>query len=228
MSEYSSSDYRENEKKPYAAIVVMPYSSRPYPGGGRESKKDKDFGLTYESKMVTLAAAQAFKEGRADKVLLVGEDTVGSNKKHSTVDFMKELLILKGVPENAIESHPNLQNSVEQLGKVSEIQKPDDKFLVVSLDFHTPRVEIIAKNKKINATHQSAEELLVRRSKHYELPVKKWQGSEGIEKAKKIEAVLRPLNRIDTQGYIQSVLTKLLGTRKPLTDFPRQRKNKSL
>ena len=136
----TENNYEQREalaKKPYEAIVVMPYSSGEH-RGGRKSRIDSDFGLTYESKMVTLAAAQAFKEDKAEKVILVGEDTVGSEGKHSTVDFMKELLIAKGVPESAIEAHRDLQNSVEQLGKISDIQKPEDKFLIVSLDFHTP------------------------------------------------------------------------------------------
>jgi hypothetical protein len=175
--------------------------------------------------MSTLAGLQAYKNGQADKIILVGEDTVGSGGKHSTVDFMKELLIAKGVPEGAIEIYPKMQNSVEQLGKISEVQRPEDKFLIVSLKFHKPRVEIIAKNQNVKAQHTTAEELLLKRSGHYQKSIDSWQKDPGIKKAEKIEAVLRSLNRIDTNGHIQSWLTRMLGTRKPLTDFPRQRKN---
>ncbi len=223
MRENSSERKDIQDKKPYEAIVVMPYSSRKHLGG-RESKIDPEFGLTYESKMATLAAAQAYKEGKADKVILVGEDTVGADGKHSTVDFMKELLVAKGVPEMAIVSHSGLNNSVEQLGKISETQKPEDKFLIVSLDFHTPRVKIISKNQKIQAEHGSAEELLERRSEHYKKPIETWKESDGIKKAEKIEVVLQALNRVDTKGVFQKWLTEKLGTRNPLTDFPRQRK----
>jgi len=136
------------------------------------------------------------------------------------------LLVAKGVPESAIEAYRDLQNSVQQLGKISKIQKPEDKFLIVSLDFHTPRVKIIAQNQKLSAEHQSAEKLLQQRSPHYKKPVEKWAASEGMDKARKMEAILLPLNRVDTKGYIQTVLTKILGTRKPLTEFPLQRKKK--
>ena len=92
-----SPEQRESlNKKPYEAIVVMPYSSGPY-REGRESEIDPEFGLaTYESKLVTLAAVQAYAEGQSGKVILVGEDTVESGGKHSTTDFMKELLVDKG------------------------------------------------------------------------------------------------------------------------------------
>lgn len=209
-------------RKPYEAIVVMPYSSGEY-RHGRESKINPEFGLTYESKMVTLAAVQAYNEGKAGKIILVGEDTIGS-KKYSTVDFMKELLVAKGIPESAIASYSDLQNSVAQIEKISEIQKPGDKFLIVSLDFHTPRVKIIVKNQKVEGGHESAEELLLRRSPHYQRPTKKWKQSEGIEKAGHMEVVLRALNRVDTTGVIQKWLTEKFGTRKPLTNFPHQRK----
>ncbi len=229
-------EQRESEvkEKKYQAIVVMPYSSGEY-RGGKKSKINPNFGLTYESKMATLAAAQAYQEGRAPKIILTGESTVGAPKSPkesnepqlSTVDFMKELLIAKGVPETAIEIHRNLQNSVEQLGKISELSKPGDEFLVVSLDFHMPRVQIISENKKLKADHIRGEDLLVRRKTLYKKPLEEWENSEGIAKARKIEAVLRPLNRIDTSGILQKLLTKALGTRKPLTDFPRQTKAKT-
>lgn len=224
MSEILNSP-EARRRKPYRGIVIMPYSSGEY-RGGRKSKIDPKFGLTYESKMSTLAGLQAYKEGKSDKIILVGEDTVGSDGKHSTVDFMKELLMSKGVPENAIEIYPKMQNSVEQLGKISEIQKPDDEFLIVSLDFHMPRVQIIAKNQNIKGEHPTAEDLLRKRSPLYMKPIKNWQGDPGIEKAKKIEVVLRPLNRIDTKGHIQKFLTWVMGTRKPLTDFPKKPKKK--
>lgn len=209
--------------KPFQAIVVMPYSSREHIGG-KESKIDADFGLTYESKLSAIAALEAYKKNQADKIILVGEDTVGSNKKYSTVDFMKELLMANRVPEQAIEVHRDLQNTVEQLGKVSELQGSNDRFLIVSLGFHTPRVKIVAENKRIAAEHESAEQLLERRSAHYSKPLKTWGKSIGMKKAKIVEAVLRPISRVDIQGSFQKWLTDKLGTRKPLTDFPRQRR----
>ena len=77
-------------KKPYEAIVVMSYSSGLH-HGGRESKIDPDFGMTYESKLVATAAAQAYGEGKSDRIILVGEQTVGAKEGELTTDkFMKE------------------------------------------------------------------------------------------------------------------------------------------
>jgi hypothetical protein len=45
----------EKNKKPYQAIVVMPYSSGEYVWG-RRSKISPNFGITYESKLSALAA----------------------------------------------------------------------------------------------------------------------------------------------------------------------------
>jgi len=114
-----------------------------------------------------LAAYQAFKEGKADKIILTGESTVGA-PRYSTTDFLKEFLVSKGVPGSSIEVYSNLQNSAEQLQKIKEVQGQNDKFLIISLGFHTKRVKVISDSEEIQAEHQVAEDLLKKRNKKYE------------------------------------------------------------
>ncbi len=221
---FQPEESREAEsKKPYEAIVVMPYTSAAH-RGGRKSKIDPEFGLTYESKMSTLAAAEAYHQGKAGQVILLGEITVG--KPELTTDqFMKELLLAKGVPESAIVTHSGLNNTFSQIEKLAEEQDDNSKFLVISLDFHKPRVEKISKRLKVSADHQKAEDLLIERSEKYRKPVEKWEQSEDMQKQLKTERLLlRPLTAIDMKGILQNILTKRLGPRPPLTKFPEQRK----
>lgn len=214
------------EKKPYEAIVVMPYSSGPY-RHGRESKIDSRFSMSYETKMAATAALQAYKESKSDKIILLGEQTVGTEKGVlSTDQLIKEFLIAKGVPEISIIFHSGLDNSFQQLQRLSKIQNPDGKYLVVSLNFHQPRVKLLTKKMGIPAEHTSAEELLIKRSEHYDKPVKRWKHSLGMLKVSLIEVPLRILTRVDFDGKGQNAITGILGTRKALTDFPRQRKRK--
>ncbi len=160
-------------KKPYWAIVAMPYSSGRYRGGAK-SNIDPMYALTFESKMSALAAAQAFKEGKADKIILLGEDTLGSpeglngNKTLSTADFMKELLKSQKIPAQAIFCYGHLNNTVLQIEKLSKLQKPLEKFLIISLRFHTPRVVTTSKNQNIAADHETAEQLLTKRGTFYQ------------------------------------------------------------
>src|SRR3989344_456222 len=223
MSEYPARKEFQ-AKKSYEAIVAMPYSSGRY-RHGRESKIDPRFSMTYETKMVATAALQAYKEGKSDKIILLGEQTVGAERGVlSTDQLIKEFLIAKGVPEANIIIHSGLGNSFQQLQRLSEIQNPDGKYLVVSLNFHQPRVKLLTKKMRIPVEHASAAELLIKRSEHYGKPVKKWKHSLGILKASLIEVPLRILTRVDSDGKGQNALTEILGTREPLTAFPRQRK----
>ena len=208
------------DKKPYQAIVVMPYSSGPY-RRGRKSKIDPEYSLSYESKMVTLAAAEAYQSGQADKIILLGEDTYES-PEHNTTEFMKELLVAKGIPDSVIENYGSLNNTyvqIEKLAELTDADNIDDKFLVISLDFHAPRVGDTADKLDIPSDLNSAEDLLRKRSSHYEQVLDKWSESEQMRStATKEKLLLRPLNRVDLNGYLQKYLTKKLGPRPPLTD----------
>lgn len=172
-----------------------------------------------------MAAYQAFKEGKADKIILTGESTVGA-PEYSTTDFLKEFLVSKGVPGSSIEVYSNLQNSAEQLQKIKEVQGQNDKFLIISLGFHTKRVKVISDSEEIQAEHQVAEDLLKKRNKKYEGIMQDWNKSKGLKSARKLEAILTPLSRYELARKFLNLITALKGTRKPLTagEFPRKPK----
>lgn len=212
----------ENDQKPYESIVVMPYSSAEYRGESK-SKIDPKFGLTFESTIATLAGIEAYRQGQADTIILMGEDTFGCIT-HSTVDFMKELLIKEGVPASAIVSFGHLNTSFEQIAKLSEAQRAQGKFLIISLGFHTPRVAMIAKRQKVMADHKSAETLLAQTDPGYAKAIKIWDQSSDMKKVRLIESGLRLVSRLDINGSFQKWLSAKIGPRKPLTDFTFQQR----
>ncbi len=225
------------------AIVAMPYASARYEIKSAENAKNdvneynlhvtepkfKDR-LSYESKMVTLAALQAYNAGVAKKIILIAEDTFGSNKKkegHSTTDqLLRDLLIKNGVPAGDIDCYGGYNNTFVQMEKLSSLNKeskPKKDFYVISLDFHKKRVEEVSGRQNIPALHVTAESLLEERygeknGWRNKSAVLDWANSpEMLEAAKNEQIKYQPVSHADFLGWIQKLATWAQGSRPPLT-----------
>lgn len=216
-----SPEHREQaSSKPFEAIVVMPYGSAERIRG-KKSEIDPKFGMSYETKMATLAALEAYENGAADKIILLGEQTYGKENR-STDEFMKEFLLSKGVPETDIVSYAGLNSTFEQIEKLSE-QENENKYLIVSLDFHKGRVKSLAESEGVDAEYESAEELLEQRSEHYKQVIANWQHTDEMKKHIRDENIIyKPLSALDTRGVLQKFISRTKGPRKPFNSYPKK------
>jgi uncharacterized SAM-binding protein YcdF (DUF218 family) len=203
--------------KPYDAIVIMPYSS------GRRS--DGSWGLSFESELAGRAGARMYRQNEAEKVIVLGERTYGASGL-TTTQFMKERLLSLDVPDNAIETHENLNSSVEQFETLKRAHPGDETFLIISLAFHEPRVRRIATRLGIPAEYATVEDILAGADAGYASALDAWHSSEEVLRKLSSEKFVTLLDAIDgfliRWGFsnihlLQHFLTRILGPRPPIS-----------
>lgn len=232
---------QETTNHNYSAIVVLAYASGPRGEKGAHSKSEKErlkkpgsadsteYGPSYETKLVALAAAEAYKQGMAPEIIVLGEQTFQDNPEKNktfgstnltTGKFIQEVLERAGVPNNIIKIKTPFNNTYLQLEELGKIQNPNNEYLVLGMDFHLPRVQNIIKRQNIHGVTGSAEILLQERYKKHPNQISEllanWRKNPQIQAALKTEGLIRVINQVDFKGLIQKFLTKSRGPRPPL------------
>lgn len=160
----------ESEKPsyPYSSIVIIPYTSRIegiYHGDkviqDTEHPREARIRLSSFSAMVTAATDLLYQGGASDHIIALGESTFDKEHK-STADLMKDQLVSRGIPGDAVIPLGGLQNTDEQL---EALRQQDPKLLenplYVVMDFHKDRVEMVLSDNKLPGTTKSAEDVFM-------------------------------------------------------------------
>lgn len=157
--------------------------------GFREEKPDK---LNIESRMRLNAAAQLYIEGRTRIICVTGGPAMSEKWKDygSLAELGKKYLVDKfGIPETDIimedqsdATHGNLAHGLREMYAKNI---PVGKFAIISTEYHLRRAREMADRSGIVAELLPAEDLLKRRSKHYNKYAEKWTEfakSAGLDK----------------------------------------------
>jgi len=117
---------------PSAACILVP-GARIYPDG-----------RPYPMLVDRLAmAAELFRLGRAPRVLVSGRG--GGGVATDEVGAMRRWLVARGVPADAIEDDPLGLRTIDSLRRCAEVYKHRSA-IVVSNDFHVPRMVFLARH----------------------------------------------------------------------------------
>lgn len=174
------------EKIPDAdAVVVL--------GEWFEMNKDGKAVPSLESKMRSIGALELFEKGKVKKIIISGSGhRKGVSTEATVADVMKEYLISRGIPENAILTEGTSMNTAEGFENVLDLLDKEDirKILLETNEYHLPRARQLFENilKKhgldINiADSVSAEELLKERSPHYDKLVSNFEFPDSLKNA---------------------------------------------
>jgi hypothetical protein len=153
----------------YSTGVIIPYSSNMH----IEGPEREDGTYTYRepgtpylsafSALATVSAAQLYKDGKIQNILLCGETTFGENNP-TTSDLMRNKLIQLGIPKDAIQQveKDHLDNTPMQVQALAEHQKTqgDNRYLMVDWDFHDGRVRKHADAYRLKADTVTVEDTL--------------------------------------------------------------------
>ncbi|MGC9598811.1 MAG: YdcF family protein [Minisyncoccia bacterium] len=159
------------EKIPNAdAVVVL--------GEWFEMNKNGKAVPSLESKMRAIGALELFERGKVKKIIISGSGhRKGVSTEATVAEAMKEYLLSRGIPENAVFTEGTSINTAEGLENVLGLLEQEDirKVLLETNEYHLPRARQLFENilrkhgLDINlANSVSAEELLKERSPHYE------------------------------------------------------------
>ncbi len=141
-------------KTPEVVLTPLPYTTIIDPRG--------DFRMSSHTALVTDAAAEVFRRTPGMSVFIPGESTFGPEYP-STASLMRDQLIKKGVPEGKIEIQDNLNDTESQLHAIQKkgITNP----VIVDMDFHDKRVNVLRRQLGIQGTTMIAEKVILQRHK---------------------------------------------------------------
>lgn len=153
-------------KYPYSSIVILPYTSRisGVAGNrivGEKFPREARIRLSSFSAMVTAAAEKLYNGKVAPHIIALGENTFGKDYP-STAELMKEQLVKRGIPQDAVTVLGNLADTDEQLKalKAQDGQLTQNPLFVI-MDFHKGRVAMILAENQIPGTTRSAEDVFM-------------------------------------------------------------------
>lgn len=198
----------ESLKEPsYSSIIIIPYTSRI--AGIAENKiipdREARIRLSSYSAMVTAVAEMLYKEGVAPHIVALGENTFGQEHP-STADLMKQQLVKRGVPENAITVIGNLQDTDVQIGAVKTLDENLVKNPLYIIMEHHKRVRMIITQKQLPGEVMTAEDFLTKRFEEKHAHLEK----ENPEEYKHLlEAYKKKLNKFVPLKYrtVESLYT---------------------
>lgn len=169
------------------AVVVL--------GEWFEMNKDGKAVPSLKSKMRAIGALELFEKGKAKKIIISGSGhRKGVSTEATVADVMKEYLVSRGIPENAIVTEGTSMNTAEGLENVFDLLEKEDikKILLETNEYHLPRARQLFENilekrgLKIDLTDSfSAEALLKERSHHYEKLVSHFEFPDSLKNAPK-------------------------------------------
>ncbi len=148
-----------------------------------------------ESKMRAIGALELFEKGKAKRIIISGSGHRKGVLAETTVaDVMKEYLVSRGIPENAIITEGASMNTAEGLENILNLLDKEDikRILLETNEYHLPRARQLFENilKKHGldidlADSVSAEELLKERSPHYDKLVSQFEFPSSLKNAPK-------------------------------------------
>lgn len=196
----------------FDALVVLGQNWREHPPG-KEPEKFK-LRLSLEGKMSSLAAGEMFRAGLVDKIIVSGGRTVGQEYSSESEEMAKYLKKkYPDIPEEAIILEERSIDTAENAELVAEIIRNNpalQKLALVTTDVHLPRSEKLFREFGLEITPFPTEELLKKRSPHYEHFVESYLKSNRTKIEKIKELILRSLLYVDVRGRIPRLLTKKL------------------
>lgn len=146
-------------RRQYSSIVIVPYSSNLFERGVKAGEAH----LSLFSALATVAAAQLYKNGTFQNILLCGESTFGEGKK-TTTDLMTQKLIQLGIVKDVIQpvDSRNLNNTAFQMEALAKKQEEDGTgpYLLVDWRFHDKRVQKHARAYGLQTDTVSVEDTL--------------------------------------------------------------------
>jgi hypothetical protein len=133
-----------------AVITPLPYTTRIDNHG--------NFRMSSHTALVTEATASLYKEMPEATIFIPGESTFGPQYP-TTASLMKKRLMEKGVPEEAITTQDDLNDTESQLHAVQErgIQDP----IVVDMEFHDERVNVLRQQLGLEGRTVIAEDIIL-------------------------------------------------------------------
>jgi|SRR3989344_7587124 len=194
-------------KKSYESVVVIPYSSNLFERGSKKGTSH----LSLFSALATVAAAELYKAGSIDNILLCGESTFGIYQK-STMELMVRKLLELGIPMESIRvaDAKKLNNTAFQIEALAARQKKygvQKPYLLVDWKFHDKRVRTHAQAYGLNADTVSVEDTL----SHFFPNFNVGKYRDVLEAfVKREQAPLRILS-VDSKGRIPKLIAKVRG-----------------
>jgi len=203
--EITTTHESKEKNYPFDAIVIMPYSSNISSNGKVR--------LSYYSAQAVHAGFHLWEEKKAPQIIIPGERTFGPEYP-STTELMIRYLKQKGVPESQIIGLES-KSTIYQLEAVKKLQhqKPQN-FLVVSLEFHRRRVDLLRSRLKIKGETAEAEEILEKH--HLKTNRQQLLDLPQTRKFKRADIVARIIAYVDRGGQIQKFISQI---RPSITDL---------
>lgn len=130
---------------PYNKVGLLLGTSRYSPSGGPN--------LYFNYRI--LAAAQLFKQGKIDYILVSGDNR---SKDYDEPTWMRDALVAQGVPPERIELDYAGLRTLDSVVRAKEIFGLD-RFTVISQKFHNERAVYLARHKGIRAVAYNAKDV---------------------------------------------------------------------
>ncbi|MBU2564600.1 YdcF family protein [Patescibacteria group bacterium] len=203
--------FKEILPEKFEALVVLGKNWREYPP--KKANKDWPLRLSIESKMSALAAGEMFKAGLTDKIIFSTGKTAGKywpSEAEIMSDYLKKNY---SIPDDAIILEKESIDTVENAEMVAEIiEKHNIKNIaLMTSHYHLKRSVGLFNDYGMEVHSFPSEEMIKKRSSHYEKFVENYLKSGRVKKEKIKEAVLRSLLVIDSKGKIPRIITKRRG-----------------
>lgn len=222
LDEKGSAEHGEQfwEKIPNVdAVVVL--------GQGMKLNERGEPVPSLESKMRAIAALELFGQGKVNKIILSGNARRKGYPANVTIaGLMKQYLIERGIPEEAVVTETGSKNTAENLENSLKIIESEGlkKILFETNEYHIPRARQLLNNilekhglHLDEASFVSAEKLLKERSEHYDELVSHYEFPDSLKKAptETLKKILREFLRkmliyIDRDDKIATFLAEKL------------------
>lgn len=171
--------------------------------------------LQMESKMRALAAAEMYKQGLVDRIILSGgtKEKIDNQKVAlSEAEGMKEYVLTKypDVSEDVFVLDSDARDtsqSAENISKIFERLNVSQALLLTS-DAHLKRAGRLFRNYRVEVSDTIAAELkLGNRSRHYRRFVDRYLSSSRVKGRRRREMLLGMLLSFDRKGKVLRILT---------------------
>ena len=175
---------------------------------GNLSSLDKRTGklkLSLDGKMRAIAAGELYEEGLTRRIIVSGGKTSGEGSP-SEAEMMSNYLIRHFLtPEGIITKEDKSIDTTENIERIKELlekEKIEERVIMLSNQYHIKRIKKLSAISGLSADAINAESVLLKRSKHYRLFLKRYSGSCEMIIKKIKETILRGLLIINPAGNI--------------------------
>ena len=205
----AASENVEGLPEKFQAVVVLGKNWRERPPKNTQGKWKLH--LSIESKMSAIAAGEMYTSGLATKILFSGGRTVGADWP-SEAGAMQEFLKKKypDIPDDDIMLEEEAIDTIDSAERVDRILQEHgfQDIALLTVGFHISRSEKIFQDRGIAVHGLPSEEMLKKRSLHYEQFVGNFLASKRVRMEQWKEKILRGLLVIDTKGKIPRMVTQ--------------------